>query len=62
MEFLTLVVTLHGCNANHVRDVTPLTRLPNDVYSKLESAVANAVKLQRAKDPNDVLSLLQSYI
>ncbi|WVZ02886.1 hypothetical protein V8G54_023692 [Vigna mungo] len=36
---------------------TPLTHLSNDVYSKLESAVADAVKLQRAKDPNDVLSL-----
>ncbi|CAJ1978114.1 unnamed protein product [Sphenostylis stenocarpa] len=36
---------------------TTLTLLPNDVYSKLESAVASAVKLRRTKDPNQVLSL-----
>jgi len=36
---------------------TTLTFLPNDVYSKFESAVAKEVKLQPAKDPNQVLSL-----
>jgi len=30
---------------------TTLTFLPDDVYSKLESAVANEVKLKRVKDP-----------
>ncbi|CAJ1978066.1 unnamed protein product [Sphenostylis stenocarpa] len=47
-----------GGNGNIIIDSgTTLTLLPNDVYSKLESAIANAVKLQRAKDPNQVLSL-----
>nr|KYP40849.1 Aspartic proteinase nepenthesin-1 [Cajanus cajan] len=36
---------------------TTLTLLPKDVYSKLESAVADAVKLERAKDPSHELSL-----
>ncbi|RDX68097.1 Aspartic proteinase CDR1, partial [Mucuna pruriens] len=36
---------------------TTLTLLPYVVYSKLESAVANAVKLKRAKDPSQILSL-----
>ncbi|XP_027356846.1 aspartic proteinase CDR1-like [Abrus precatorius] len=33
------------------------TLLPDYIYSKLESAVANVVKLERAQDPNKVLSL-----
>ncbi|KAK7343139.1 hypothetical protein VNO80_26102 [Phaseolus coccineus] len=36
---------------------TTITFLPSDAYSKLESAVAKEVKLQSAKDPNQVLSL-----
>ena len=36
---------------------TTLTVLPNGVYSKLESAVAKTVKLQRVRDPNQVLGL-----
>ncbi|RDX79388.1 Aspartic proteinase CDR1, partial [Mucuna pruriens] len=36
---------------------TTLTLLPNDFYSKLESAVANAVKLKPATDPSQILSL-----
>ncbi|KAH1217518.1 Aspartic proteinase CDR1 [Glycine max] len=36
---------------------TTLTALPNGVYSKLESAVAKTVKLQRVRDPNQVLGL-----
>ena len=36
---------------------TTVTFLPNDAYSKLESAVAKEVKLQPAKDPNHVLTL-----
>ncbi|XP_027356847.1 aspartic proteinase CDR1-like [Abrus precatorius] len=34
-----------------------LSVLPDDVYSKLESAVANVVKLERAKDPLKQLNL-----
>ncbi|XP_047159980.1 aspartic proteinase CDR1-like [Vigna umbellata] len=36
---------------------TTLTLLPDDVYSKLESAVAHEVKLKRVKDPSKQLSL-----
>jgi len=36
---------------------TTLTSLPTIVYSKLESAVANSIKLPRAKDPNQVSNL-----
>ncbi|WVZ02573.1 hypothetical protein V8G54_023379 [Vigna mungo] len=36
---------------------TTLTLLPDDVYSKLESAVAHEVKLKRVKDPWKQLSL-----
>ncbi|KOM49238.1 hypothetical protein LR48_Vigan08g006500 [Vigna angularis] len=36
---------------------TTLTLLPDDVYSKLESAVAHEVKLKRVKDPSNQLSL-----
>ncbi|XP_017432375.1 aspartic proteinase CDR1 [Vigna angularis] len=36
---------------------TPLTLLPDDVYSKLESAVVHEVKLKRVKDPSKQLSL-----
>ncbi|CAJ1978068.1 unnamed protein product [Sphenostylis stenocarpa] len=47
-----------GGNGNIIIDSgTTLTFLPNDVYSKLESGVASAVKLPRAKDPNQVLRL-----
>ncbi|XP_020240050.1 aspartic proteinase CDR1 [Cajanus cajan] len=36
---------------------TTLTLLPDDVYSNLESAVADAVKLERVEDPSNLLSL-----
>ncbi|CAJ1978069.1 unnamed protein product [Sphenostylis stenocarpa] len=36
---------------------TTLTLLPDDVYSNLESAVADEVKLKRAKDPLEQLTL-----
>ncbi|KAL2326426.1 hypothetical protein Fmac_025484 [Flemingia macrophylla] len=36
---------------------TTLTVLPDDMYSNLESAVADAVKLERVDDPNQQLSL-----
>ncbi|KAG4384020.1 hypothetical protein GLYMA_13G198900v4 [Glycine max] len=36
---------------------TTLTLLPNDIYSKLESAVADLVELDRVKDPLKQLSL-----
>ncbi|CAJ1973695.1 unnamed protein product [Sphenostylis stenocarpa] len=36
---------------------TTLTLLPNDVYSKLESAVAEAIKVERAEDPSNRLKL-----
>ncbi|KAK7343140.1 hypothetical protein VNO80_26103 [Phaseolus coccineus] len=47
-----------GGSGNIVIDSgTTLTVLPNDVYSKLETAVANAVMLLRVGDPNQVLNL-----
>ena len=36
---------------------TILSVLPNDVYSKLEAAVARSVRMVRSRDPNKVLSL-----
>ncbi|KAL2326383.1 hypothetical protein Fmac_025441 [Flemingia macrophylla] len=36
---------------------TTLTFLPGDVYSNLESAVADEIKLERAEDPSNTLSL-----
>ncbi|XP_061350079.1 aspartic proteinase CDR1-like [Gastrolobium bilobum] len=36
---------------------TTLVLLPSDVYSKLESAVANVVKLERVQDPTQQLNL-----
>ncbi|CAJ1978113.1 unnamed protein product [Sphenostylis stenocarpa] len=36
---------------------TTLTLLPDDIYSKLESAVANAIELERVQDPFKQLSL-----
>nr|KYP40846.1 Aspartic proteinase nepenthesin-1 [Cajanus cajan] len=36
---------------------TTLTLLPSDVYSNLESAVADEIALERVKDPSNLLSL-----
>ncbi|XP_057452730.1 aspartic proteinase CDR1-like [Lotus japonicus] len=47
-----------GDEGNIIIDTgTVLTLLPPDDYSRLESAVADAVKLERVQDPNKVLSL-----
>jgi len=47
-----------GSKGNIIIDSgTTLTLLPSDVYTELESAVADAVKLERANDPHGFLSL-----
>ena len=58
IEFESSSLPRGGGKGNIIIDSgTTLTFLPNDVYSKLESAVANVVKMTPAKDPTHLLSL-----
>ncbi|CAL0299004.1 unnamed protein product [Lupinus luteus] len=41
---------------------TTLTFLPNDLYSRLESAIANVVQLERVERPSNLLSLCYRVI
>ncbi|CAJ1978115.1 unnamed protein product [Sphenostylis stenocarpa] len=57
IEFGSSLLTSGGGGNIIIDSGTTLTFLPEDVYSRLELAVAQDVKLKRTKDPNQVLGL-----
>ncbi|KAF1898974.1 hypothetical protein Lal_00019095 [Lupinus albus] len=57
VEFRSSSSSIRGSGNIIIDSGTTLTLLPRDVYSSLESAVANVVELERTRDPSKLLSL-----
>ncbi|GAU43735.1 hypothetical protein TSUD_365840 [Trifolium subterraneum] len=58
---LVLSTSTGGDEGNIIIDSgTTLTLLPDDIYTNLESAVVEQVKLDRVDDPNQIFSLCYS--